>query len=242
MKSVVGRRLSRCFDCNRLQSIAVDCNRRPSLARFALIGLLLAFGACEASAFTISSKFVSPRNAERAERKATKYLILHTTEGGAAGALAKLRENGEAHYCVDTNGVIYRIIDRKKVALHCGLSMWKGERNIDQCSIGIEIVGTHDKPPTAAQIRALKELLAELKGIYKIKDDAVLTHSMVAYGTPNKWQKKDHRGRKRCGMLFAGTALRAQIGLRSKPAYDPDLRDKRLVDGDPDLTKILYQK
>ncbi len=34
---------------------------------------------------------------------------------------------------------------------------------------------------------ALKELIGELQRIYHIPDERVLTHSMVAYGKPNRW-------------------------------------------------------
>jgi hypothetical protein len=65
---------------------------------------------------------------------------------------------------------------------------------------------------------------------------------MVAYGNPNRWQKRKHRGRKRCGMLLAKPENRAKLGLKSKPLYDPDVRAGRLVDADKELSKILYSK
>lgn len=53
---------------------------------------------------------MSPRNSHRPSLHPT-YIILHTTEGAAAGALEKLRRNGEAHYLVTKMGVVYRLID-----------------------------------------------------------------------------------------------------------------------------------
>ena len=195
-----------------------------------------------ARAIALSNKYLSPRNKERDTRKSTKFVILHTTEGAAAGALKKLSANGECHYVIDADGKIYRIIDRSRVAFHCGLSMWNGLENLDRHSIGIEMVGYHDKKPSAAQIKSLKALLAELKRDYAISDENVLTHSMVAYGTPNLWHKRNHRGRKKCAMVFADTALRRQLGLTGKPARDPDIKAGRLADGDPELTRTLYRK
>ncbi len=187
-----------------------------------------------------SSKYRSPRNKERPLRKSTRFIILHTTEGAARGALEKLSANGECHYVVDTNGKIYTIIDRGRLAYHAGLSMWNGLTDLDSCSIGIEVVGWHDKEATAAQFTALKRLVGDLARVYKIPDERVLTHSMVAFGNPNHWQKRKHRGRKRCGMLFASATARSKLGLAGKPAFDPDLRAGRLADADPELTKILY--
>ena len=187
---------------------------------------------------TISSKyrFKKPRDL----RKSTKYIVLHTTEGSSKGSIAKLSANGECNYVVDTDGRIYTIVDRGRVAFHAGLSMWNGRTGLDSISIGIEIVGWHDKDITSAQYTALRKLLAELKAQYGIPDENVLTHSMVAYGNPNHWQKKKHRGRKRCGMLLALPASRTRLGLLKKPAYDPDIRAGRLADADPELTRILY--
>ena len=190
----------------------------------------------------VISAYRSPRNNQRPNRKSTLYVILHTTEGGLRGSLEKLSANGECHYVVAPDGKIYAIIDKTKVAYHCGVSMWNGRTNLDTVSIGIEVVGYHDKSQTDAQYRALKILLRELKASYRITDENILTHSMVAYGNPNRWQPRRHRGRKRCGMLMAGPAARAKMGIYKKPAYDPDLLAGRLVDADPELTRILYKR
>lgn len=176
----------------------------------------------------------------RPDRKTTKFIILHTTEGPAKGSLEKLSANGECHYVVDADGTVYTVVSRGKVAYHCGLSMWNGEKSLDNVSVGIEIVGYHDKSITEAQYASVRKLLVELKRQFKVPDERVLTHSMVAYGNPNHWQKKVHRGRKRCGMLLALPAARTRLGLSKKPAFDPDLKAGRLKDADPELTKILY--
>ncbi len=81
--------------------------------------------------------------------------------------------------------------------------MWYNRTNLSNTSVGIEVVGYHDKKPTAKQLAALKTLIAYLRTKYRLSEDKVVTHSMVAYDTPNQWYSKSHRGRKRCGMLFA---------------------------------------
>lgn len=189
----------------------------------------------------VDTHYRSPRNASRASRKQTLYIVLHTTEGGVRGSLEKLSANGECHYVVDKSGKIYAIIDRNRIAYHAGTSMWEGRTGLDSCSIGIEIVGYHNQDLTAAQYASIKVLLEDLQRVYKISDERVLTHSMVAYGNPNRWQRKRHRGRKRCAMLLALSTTRAKLGLTRKPAFDPDVKAKRLVNADPELAKILYQ-
>lgn len=210
--------------------------RRSALALLTL----LACGLCHA--LTYSNAYASPRNAERARRKSTRFIILHTTEAEAASSLRKLSRNGEAHYCVDRDGKVYRIVDRARVAYHCGTSMWAGRRNLDEVSVGIEVVGHHDRALTPAQYATLRELLLTLQKLYGVKDANVMPHAQVAYGTPNRWHRQSHRGRKRCGMGYATPAVRKLLGLEERWLSDPDVKARRLVVGDPFLAQVLYAK
>lgn len=195
-------------------------------------------GICHA--LSLSNTYLSVRNGERAVRAKTDFIILHTTEAEAVSSLRKLSRNGEAHYCVDRDGKVYRIVDRRKVAYHCGTSMWNGVRNIDDCSIGIEVVGYHDRALTATQYAALRELILLLQKLYGVKDANVMPHAQVAYGTPNRWHKRAHRGRKRCGMGYATPSVRKLLGLKERWLSDPDVKARRLTIGDNYLAQILY--
>ena len=205
-----------------------------------LVAAFLCAGVMPMSALTLSNSYRSPRNVERRIRPATRLIVLHTTEAHARSSLNKLRERGEAHYCVTEDGTVYRIVDRDRVAFHAGRSMWNGKEDCDDYSIGIEVVGHHDKPVTLKQIAALKELVASLKSIYSLTDGQVVCHSHVAYGAPNKWQRRRHRGRKRCGMLFAMWSVRTRLGLKTRPAHDPDVKAGRLIQADSYLAQVLY--
>ena len=204
--------------------------------------LLVVLGSdvCVAAPLVLKDDYRSPRNKERPLRKATRLIVLHTTEAHAKSSLNKLSERGEAHYCVTEKGEVYRIIDRDREAFHAGRSMWNAKEDCDEFSIGIEVVGRHDQSMPLRQLEALKELVDRLKKLYGITDAQVVCHSHVAYGAPNTWHKKKHRGRKRCGMLFAMPSVRAKLGLKARPAFDPDVKAKRLVQADPYLNSILY--
>ncbi len=223
---------------NRMGLLA-SLRRRFRRLGWLLPGLLWCAGSLSA-AVPLLDTYYSPRNKERPLRKETRYIILHTTEGPSRGSGRKLAERGEAHYMIDESGRIYRVIDHRRVAYHCGRSMWEGRKNLDTCSIGIEMVGYHNRDATPAQYKALRELLVELRHIYRVPDRRVLTHSMVAYGVPNRWHRRSHRGRKRCAMRFALVDVRARIGLRDKPFSDPDVKAGRLAVGDPNLQRLLY--
>lgn len=204
------------------------------------IGLAVAYVEPAAQALKISDRY-SPLNQKRPLRPETRYIVLHTTEGALKGSLEKIRRFGEAHYFVTPSGEVYRIIDHRRIATHAGRSMWEGRSTIDNYAIGIEVVGYHDRDITAAQYTALRELLRQLKSMYRIRDENILSHSMVAYGRPNRFHPNKHRGRKRCGMIFAHPDVRRRLGLSAGPTRDPDVTARRLVVADPELHRFLYQ-
>ncbi|MBW2603397.1 MAG: N-acetylmuramoyl-L-alanine amidase [Deltaproteobacteria bacterium] len=185
-------------------------------------------------------------NYKKVRRKNTKYIIVHTSELGVKMTLRvvskgkRLRNGrrtygGHTHYVIARNGRTYRIVDKKYVADHAGLSMWNGQTNISKISIGIELVGYHYAPITKSQYRSVGILIDILQGVYGLDDRAVLTHSQVAYGKPNRWFRKNHRGRKRCARNFV--RQKAEVGPTR--TYDPDVRSGRLL-ADPQLSKIYY--
>jgi len=210
--------------------------------RFRLVGALLAglMGDVALAASLDIENAYSPRNEERPRRTKTSYIVLHTTEGPGKGSLAKLRRDGEAHYMVDERGRVFRVIEKDRVAYHAGTSMWAGARDVDRLSIGIEVAGYHDRPLRPAQLEALRELIRQLQSIYDVPDEGVVTHSMIAYGRPNRYHRYPHRGRKRCGMVFARAEVREALGLKERAWFDPDVRAGRLKVADRKLHDVLF--
>jgi hypothetical protein len=183
---------------------------------------------------------------EKVERKKTKYIIVHTSELGREMTLRVVSKGkclrngrrtpgGHAHYVIARDGRTYRMMDKKYVADHAGLSMWNGETDISKISIGIELVGYHYTPISESQYRSVGILIDILKDVYGLDDRAVLTHSQVAYGKPNRWFRKDQRGRKRCASNF----IRAKAEVGPGWTYDPDVRSGRLM-ADLQLANIFY--
>ena len=179
-------------------------------------------------------------------RKETNYIIVHTSEAGLKTTLKvvsrgkllrgrRLTYGGHANYVIARDGRTYRIMDKKYEADHAGLSMWNGEADISKVSIGIELVGYHYTSIPDKQYRSLGILLDILQDVYHLDDSAVLTHSQVAYGKPNRWFKTKHRGRKRCAKNFD----RVKAGLGPTWSFDPDVSAGRL-DADPELAAIYY--
>ncbi|OGI16320.1 MAG: hypothetical protein A2Z52_02125 [Candidatus Moranbacteria bacterium RBG_19FT_COMBO_42_6] len=100
-----------------------------------------------------------------------------------------------AHYLVDRGGTIYRLVEDKNIAYHAGVSsLPDGRTNVNELSIGIELMNTKDGNFTEKQYEALNELISHIKGKYKIK--YVLGHNQIASGRKDDpwnfdWKKID---------------------------------------------------
>lgn len=84
-----------------------------------------------------------------------------------------------AHYLIDRKGVIYRLVEDKNIAYHAGVSkMPDNRKNVNDFSIGIEIMNTEKGSFTSAQYEAVNNLITSLKKKYPIK--SVVGHSDIA--------------------------------------------------------------
>lgn len=159
------------------------------------------------------------------------HLVLHYTgmKTGQA-AIKRLRDpvaKVSSHYVVDEDGSIYALVDEKNRAWHAGVSYWRGERQLNDRSIGIEIVNPgHEWGYRAFPRVQMRSVLWLCKGIlarHTIPAFNVVGHSDVA---PDRKQDP--------GELFDWGWLAAQgVGFWSEAIGVPgDLM--------PDLAAIGY--
>ena len=146
-------------------------------------------------------------------------IVLHYT-GMTTGeaALDRLRDPAakvSAHYLVEEDGRVFALVPEERRAWHAGVSFWKGERDINAVSIGVEIVnpghehGYRAFPP--AQIEAVITLLSDIRTRWTIPKARILGHSDVA---PDR--KEDP------GELFPWKRLHeAGHGLWAEPSAAP---------------------
>ena len=82
-------------------------------------------------------------------------IILHYTGmPTGAEALARLRDPAaqvSAHYLIEEDGQAFLLVPEERRAWHAGVSFWKGERNLNGVSIGIERRRLFTCPPVPAQ-------------------------------------------------------------------------------------------
>lgn len=130
----------------------------------------------------------SPNHGERKDGRRPDMLVQHYTGmPTGAGALARLCDatsDVSSHYLVFEDGRILQLVPEARRAWHAGLGAWAGDRDINSCSIGIEIVHPgHDgglPPYPEAQIEAVIALSRDIVARWGIRPERVLGHSDVS--------------------------------------------------------------
>lgn len=115
-------------------------------------------------------------------------IVLHYTgmESGQA-ALDRLRDAAaevSAHYLIEEDGRIFRLVDEDKRAWHAGKSHWRGITDVNSASIGIEIVNPgHEfgyRNFTVEQMASVIPLVADIKERHGITRGNIVGHSDIA--------------------------------------------------------------
>lgn len=142
----------------------------------------------------------SPNHAERAAQGSPRdgtscgagpridMLVLHYTGmQSAAAALQRLCDPAarvSAHYLVEENGALWRLVPEARRAFHAGVSFWQGENDLNHVSIGIEIVNPGHEwgycPFPRAQMEAVLRLCRDILARHPIPPDRVVGHSDIA--------------------------------------------------------------
>jgi N-acetylmuramoyl-L-alanine amidase len=115
-------------------------------------------------------------------------IVLHYT-GMQSGAealewLCNPASNVSAHYLVEEDGVIFQLVEEDRRAWHAGVAAWRGAHNVNDISIGIELVNRGHQwgytPFPKAQIRATMALCHDIMARYELLAHSVVGHSDVA--------------------------------------------------------------
>lgn len=189
----------------------------------------------------------SPNFDARPDGVTPEFLVLHYTDTkDRAESLSYLLDPAKqvsAHYLVDLDGTILALVPEDKRAWHAGVSCWRGKRDVNARSIGIEIqnpghrLGYRDYPD--AQIDAVIELCRAIVERHAIAPRDIVGHSDVAPA-----RKKDP------GELFPWERLAAAgIGLypsnvarrhRSTRDFGPGEADDAVTDAQNLLARFGY--
>ncbi|MGK2849111.1 MAG: N-acetylmuramoyl-L-alanine amidase [Minisyncoccota bacterium] len=119
------------------------------------------------SGFTIPAK---PRNIDT--------IVLHSSYDAmgpdpflVSGIIKEYEAYGvSAHYLIDREGITYQLVRDEHIAYHAGVAVAPdGRKNVNDFSLGIEIVNTQTGKMTDDQYRAVNALIDMLKKRYTIK-------------------------------------------------------------------------
>jgi N-acetylmuramoyl-L-alanine amidase len=121
-------------------------------------------------------------------KNSIKYIILHYTgmqsEIESIDRLKDIKSKVSCHYLINRKGQITQMVNDNRVAWHAGKSKWKNLKNLNENSIGIELVNKgHEfgyQNFSSIQITNLIILCKNLKKKYVIKKENFLGHSDIA--------------------------------------------------------------
>jgi len=150
----------------------------------------------------------SPNFGPRRGVAAPDMIVLHYTGMDTAeAAIARLTDPASevsAHYLVDLDGRVVRMVGEDMRAWHAGSASWGGVADVNSRSIGIEIVNPGRvlgyRPFPEPQVAALEALLADMLARHAIVPERVVGHACVApgrKGDPGEkfdWRRLARRG------------------------------------------------
>lgn len=164
-------------------------------------------------------------------------LVIHYTGMRTAdAALARMCDPAaevSAHYMIDEDGTVCRLVDEGQRAWHAGVSMWRGERDVNSRSVGVELVNPgHEfglRPFPDPQIASLIDLAQGILVRHPIPARNVVGHSDIAPrrkqdpGELFPWWRLAGSG---VGLWFTdGGDARADAGADALAAYGYDMED-----------------
>jgi N-acetylmuramoyl-L-alanine amidase len=131
---------------------------------------------------------ISPNYSARNSQENIKFIVLHYTGmksfDEAMHKMCDEKAEVSAHYCVNEDGKIYRLVEDKNKAWHAGKSFWAGYEGLNEYSIGIEIInpghefGYREFPQE--QISSVMDLVHQLKYDHRINKENIVAHSDIA--------------------------------------------------------------
>ncbi len=130
----------------------------------------------------------SPNHGRRNASARIDTLVLHYTGmpsvEAAIDRLCDPKAKVSAHYLIEENGTIWRLVPETRRAFHAGLSCWEGEHNLNAVSLGIEIVNPgHEwgyRPFPETQMATVEILCRDLILRHAIPPHRIVGHSDIA--------------------------------------------------------------
>lgn len=190
----------------------------------------------------------SPNYEARPVSTVIDTIIIHYTGMRSADdALQRLCDpvaKVSAHYVIDEEGCVYQLVEDSQRAWHAGLSYWRGKEQLNDMSIGIELVNPgHEfgyRPFPNAQIKSLIALCTQLIARHPIKQHHIIGHSDIApkrKEDPGEFFNWQHLAEHGIG-IWHGISLPPQ---KPKPLIQKGDSNERVSTMQTQLAKYGYQ-
>ena len=85
-----------------------------------------------------------------------------------------------AHYLIHRDGRVFQLVEEDMRAWHAGAGTWRGQCDINSCSIGIELDNDGASPFSEPQMAQLDSLLSDIMARWSIGPEGVIGHSDMA--------------------------------------------------------------
>ena len=137
----------------------------------------------------IDSFFYSPNfNSKKRSKNSIKIVVIHYTgmqsERESIIRLCNPKSKVSSHFLINQGGKVYRLVQDSRTAWHAGKSCWGKYKNLNNNSIGIELVNKgHQFGYTNFRKKQLSSLVKICKSLikkYKIKKKNIVGHSDIA--------------------------------------------------------------
>ena len=135
------------------------------------------------------NNFYSPNfGKKKRSNSSIKLIIVHYTgmqsERESLSRLCNTKFKVSSHFVINQSGKIYRLVQDDRIAWHAGKSCWGKYKNLNNNSIGIELVNKGHKFGytnfKTKQLLSLIKICRRLVKKYKIKKRNIVGHSDVA--------------------------------------------------------------
>ena len=193
---------------------------------------------------------------KKREKRQVKFVIIHYTgmqsEIESINRLKNPKYKVSCHYLISRKGEVVQMVKEKNIAWHAGKSKWKQFKNLNNYSIGIELVNKGHQFGyqnfSNQQISSLIKLCKNLKKKYLIKKENFLGHSDIAPlrkidpGEKFPWKKlSTHKLgiwyiKNNAGLKFDSKKIRPlffknlqKLGYRYFSVYKSNAADKKII-------------
>ena len=128
----------------------------------------------------------SPNQDDRPWGADVDCIVLHATAEPTLQSTIDTFRSGasqvSAHFVVGKDGKVVLMVPLEKRAWHAGVSVLRGQPNVNDYSIGIEIVNANDgvDPYTSAQYVAVAKIIRRIRTCCDIPDNRIVSHASIA--------------------------------------------------------------